>query len=161
LGEARRRKRTDAEGGERRARRNRAERAYTMTPEDIAAMEWLVRCAAECFDGHLTIMKFTGNWRVGFGTLGSGDIMELRADIAGMAVGTTLAEAAEAALADPRLVSPMDYEFDAEGHYVRDRERDGAPHHKSEVKQITLSLAKHMVLRAHYPAGWPDNLGEC
>ena len=31
----------------------------------------LVDIANERFDGHLTIMKFSTNWRVGFGTCGN------------------------------------------------------------------------------------------
>ena len=30
--------------------------------------EILIHIANESYDGHLTIMKFTTNWRVGFGT---------------------------------------------------------------------------------------------
>jgi hypothetical protein len=44
------------------------------------------------FDGHVTIMKFTTNWRVGFGTA------ERRCDIDRMWPGKTFAEAATAAI---------------------------------------------------------------
>jgi hypothetical protein len=54
----------------------------------------LVARGAE-FDGHLTIMKFTTNWRVGFGTPSD------HAEIADMCVGKTFEEAAELALSHP------------------------------------------------------------
>jgi hypothetical protein len=48
------------------------------------------------YDGHLTIMRFTTNWRVGFFTPNS------REDVQQLAAGRTFAEAAEAALAEPQ-----------------------------------------------------------
>ena len=45
------------------------------------------------FGGHFTVMKFTTNWRVGFGTPAS------RCDIDQMWEGKTFASAAQAALA--------------------------------------------------------------
>ncbi len=39
-----------------------------MTGEDLDLLEELVREANDRTDGHLTIMKFTTNWRVMFGT---------------------------------------------------------------------------------------------
>jgi hypothetical protein len=136
-------------------RRKRAK--YHPTMDDVTALMQLVECADELWDGHVTIMKFTTNWRVGFGTLASGDIMELRADIAEMAEGKTLAEAAAKALSEPRHVSPMDYEMDADGQYLRDRPRDGEPHHKSEVERIASAVWKHERFRRLHPAGWPDD----
>ncbi len=53
----------------------------------------LASVANKRFDGHFTIMKFTTNWRVGFGTP-----MD-RHDIEEMQEGRTLAEAVERALA--------------------------------------------------------------
>ena len=53
----------------------------------------LTRLQTVAGEGHLTIMKFTTNWRVGFGTPAS------RCDIDQMWEGVTFAEAAEAALA--------------------------------------------------------------
>jgi hypothetical protein len=138
------------------ARRRQRARRYHATGDDITALVQLVECAEALWDGHVTIMKFTTNWRVGFGTLCSGDIMELRADIAGMAEGKTLAEAAAEALADPRHVSPMDYEMDVDGQYLRDRPRDGEPHDKSEVERIAKAVWKHEKFRRLHPAGWPD-----
>ena len=46
------------------------------------------------FDGHLTIMKFTNNWRVDFGTLCD------RGDINAMPAGKSFYEAVANALAD-------------------------------------------------------------
>ncbi len=61
-------------------------------------LDRLIR-TAESFDGHLTIMKFTTNWRVGFGTprydCGDPD------DISHMPMGKTFEEAARAALDNP------------------------------------------------------------
>jgi hypothetical protein len=59
----------------------------------------LVDIANERFDGHVTIMKFTANWRVGFGT----PSQVYRADELEMMEGKTLEEAATKALANPRL----------------------------------------------------------
>lgn len=61
-----------------------------MTNDDLLAE--LERVAKNDFGGHFTIMKFTTNWRVGFGTPGS------RCDIDQMWEGKTFAEAAERAL---------------------------------------------------------------
>ena len=48
-------------------------------------------------DGHLTIMKFTTNWRVGFGTVSDRD------DIGKLAEGSTFEDAAGKVLANPTL----------------------------------------------------------
>ena len=53
----------------------------------------LIAVADKDFDGHLTIMKFTDNWRVGFGTPHG------RHDIDDMAAGKSFEEAARSALA--------------------------------------------------------------
>jgi hypothetical protein len=53
----------------------------------------LTAVADKDFDGHLTIMKFTDNWRVGFGTPHD------RRDIDAMAAGKSFEEAARTALA--------------------------------------------------------------
>jgi hypothetical protein len=52
------------------------------------------------FDGHLTVMKFTTNWRVGFGTPGDGYGQEVE-----MSAGKTFADAARTALANPQRVN--------------------------------------------------------
>ena len=49
--------------------------------------------ANEQFDGHYTVMKFTTNYRVAFGTIHANDYDELREVIQGMAEGKTLEEA--------------------------------------------------------------------
>ena len=49
--------------------------------------EKAVKIACDKFDGHLTIMKFTRNWRVAFGTFGE------RFEIAAMPEGKSLDEA--------------------------------------------------------------------
>ena len=59
---------------------------------DSELMSMLVKYADYQHDGHLTVMKFTTNWRVGFGTPYD------REDIERLAVGSTFAEAAKAAL---------------------------------------------------------------
>jgi hypothetical protein len=56
----------------------------------------LARIADKNFGGHFAVMKFTTNWRVGFGTPGS------RCDIDQMWEGKTFAAAASAALAGYR-----------------------------------------------------------
>jgi hypothetical protein len=72
--------------------------------EQVAAVtdaEWfaqLVEVANKEMDGHFTIMKFTTNWRVCFGTV------EWREDIDQMPVGRTFAEAAQKALAKPEWI---------------------------------------------------------
>ena len=58
-------------------------------------MTLLTTRAAEDHDGHLTIMRFTTNWRVAFGTVDD------RFQIDAMPCGKTFAEAAIAALARP------------------------------------------------------------
>ncbi len=60
--------------------------------EEAELMQRLVAVANARHDGHLAILKFTTNWRVGFGT------PDGREAVASMASGTTFAEAAKAAL---------------------------------------------------------------
>lgn len=52
-----------------------------------ALLALLVDVANARYDGHLTVLKFTTNWRVGLGTITS------REDIAAMAEGRTLSVA--------------------------------------------------------------------
>jgi hypothetical protein len=59
---------------------------------DVYLLERLVAKADAAADGHLTIMKFTTNWRVTFGTPSN------REDVYRMPGGRTFREAAEAAL---------------------------------------------------------------
>jgi hypothetical protein len=54
--------------------------------------ELLTESARERADGHFAVMRFTGNWRVGFGTPSD------RFDIDAMHVGSTFEQAAKAAL---------------------------------------------------------------
>lgn len=63
-----------------------------MSDEEIAVWERLVEVANRDFDEHLTVLKFTTNWRVGFVTPPDRDHIEE------MAVGPTFAEAAYVAL---------------------------------------------------------------
>ena len=63
-----------------------------ITEEDFVLFKSLVEIADRSFDGHLTVMKFTTNWRVGFGTPDNRDAIN------GMAVGKTFADAAQKAL---------------------------------------------------------------
>jgi len=55
-------------------------------------MESLQAIADRYFDGHFTVMKFTTNWRVGFGTPNS------RCDIEELYDGFTLFDAYKAAM---------------------------------------------------------------
>lgn len=75
-----------------------------MTPEDMELMARLVAKAEQDHDGHLTIMRFTTNWRVSFGTPFGLDPFFFRAETSEMAVGDTFAAAANKALADPKNV---------------------------------------------------------
>ena len=67
----------------------------------------LIAKVDEIADGHLTIMKFTSNWRVAFWT----PIDLLYVDH--MPVGATFVEAAHAALAAPNADLPTRAEVDA------------------------------------------------
>jgi hypothetical protein len=59
-----------------------------MTPREAELFDLIQSIANIAHDGHFTVMKFTTNWRVGFGTTDSRD------DIDRMAVGSTFEEAA-------------------------------------------------------------------
>ena len=59
----------------------------------ISYLDLFKEIANEQFDGHYTVMKFTTNYRVAFGTLHANDYDELREVIHGMAEGKTLEEA--------------------------------------------------------------------
>ena len=63
-----------------------------MDRNDLALLSDLNDIANQHFDGHLTVLKFTTNWRVGFGT------PEYRDDIEAMSEGKTFREAAGKAL---------------------------------------------------------------
>ena len=60
---------------------------------DAKLVDKLIQRAERDFDGHLTLLRFTTNWRVGFVT------PDERADIDGIPVGKTFEDAAKAALA--------------------------------------------------------------
>ena len=64
------------------------------------------------FDGHLTIMKFTTNWRVDFGTLYD------RGDINAMPAGKTFHEAVANALADLILSESSEQEGEEETEFT-------------------------------------------
>jgi hypothetical protein len=77
--------------------------------------EVMRRIADACFDGHVTIMKFTTNWRIEFGEqrgLGYRSPEEAWAAIQAMPVGLTVRDAFLAALVQaswpmrPRLLMP-------------------------------------------------------
>ena len=59
----------------------------------ISYLDLFKEIANEQFDGHYTVMKFTTNYRVAFGTIMANDYCELREVIQGMAEGKTLEEA--------------------------------------------------------------------
>jgi len=63
-----------------------------MTSDDFDTMVQLVTIANADFDGHLSVMKFTTNWRVGFITPDGRD------GISAMHEGETFDEAATKAL---------------------------------------------------------------
>ncbi|MGX8011676.1 hypothetical protein ACVDG8_023225 [Mesorhizobium sp. ORM8.1] len=72
-----------------------------MDTNDLKLMDRLVKVADGAFDGHLSILKFTTNWRVSFETPSS------REDIGVMAVGDTFKEAALALLNRIQLSNPI------------------------------------------------------
>jgi len=63
-----------------------------MTSDDFEKMDLLVKMANIKFDGHLAVLKFTTNWRVGFITPSGRD------GIDAMHEGKTFDEAATKAL---------------------------------------------------------------
>ncbi len=60
---------------------------------ELTYFELLKAYAEKYYDGHFTVMKFTTNFRVAFGTMYSNDYSELREDISKMAEGKTLEDA--------------------------------------------------------------------
>jgi hypothetical protein len=62
-------------------------------------MDRLQAIADQKFGGHLTILKFTTNWRICFGSPYEEDLWN---DIQKMPVGRSFAEAAQKAVNDPR-----------------------------------------------------------
>lgn len=64
-----------------------------MTSDDFEMMQNLIVIANRDYDGHLTVLKFTTNWRVGFVTPTNRD------DIKELHVGATFDEAASKAIA--------------------------------------------------------------
>jgi hypothetical protein len=60
---------------------------------DSKLLDKLIERANRDFDGHVTILRFTTNWRVGFIT------PDERCDIDAIPVGSTFEDAANAALA--------------------------------------------------------------
>jgi hypothetical protein len=81
--------------------------------EDAILMKRLVEHATRYFDGHLTVMRFTTNWRVGFGTPHQAH-GEKGTDVE-MVGGATFRDAALNALADPQHVDCITavYQYDA------------------------------------------------
>ncbi|MBB1493227.1 hypothetical protein H5395_17360 [Paracoccus sp. MC1854] len=63
-----------------------------MTEQEIELWKQLRKVADDKHDGHLTIMKFTTNWRIAFFTPVE------REQVGEMAVGSSFAEAARKAL---------------------------------------------------------------
>jgi hypothetical protein len=70
-----------------------------MDTSDLKLLEQLVDHANRHHDGHITIFKFSTNWRVGFETP-EGDMRQDN-DLSLLPVGKTFAEAARAALLQP------------------------------------------------------------
>jgi hypothetical protein len=69
-----------------------------MTTDEVEMFNRLQDVANQKFDGHFTIMKFTTNWRVSFGTPHDGSQFGVRDYIDSMSVGLTFYEAAQNAL---------------------------------------------------------------
>jgi hypothetical protein len=68
--------------------------------QDAHLLERLQEVAKKHFDGHFTVMKFTTNWRVGFGT--PFENYSYDRDYVEMEEGKTFQEAATKALNNPR-----------------------------------------------------------
>ncbi len=64
-----------------------------MSPDEIELWERLQKVANDRYDGHLTILKFTSNWRIAFRTPSDRD------QIDEMVSGSTFIEAAQKVLA--------------------------------------------------------------
>ena len=71
-----------------------------ITQDDFDLFRRLVETADKHFDGHLTVMKFTTNWRIGFVTPDDRD------GIADLAAGKTFAETAGIALGGKQMGQP-------------------------------------------------------
>jgi hypothetical protein len=71
-----------------------------MNEEDAELWDRLVEMANQVSDGHLTVMKFATNWRVGFLT------PHERKDLDLMPMGKTFADAARTALKNPAIGPP-------------------------------------------------------
>lgn len=71
-----------------------------MNEEDAELWNRLVEMANKVSDGHLTVMKFKTNWRVGFFTPNE------RKDLDLMPVGKTFADSARMALGNPAIGPP-------------------------------------------------------
>jgi hypothetical protein len=82
-----------------------------LSTADLALLNQLVAVACERHHGHLTVMRFTTNWRIGFGT------PRERHDISRMPKGATFNDAARSALADPQPL--YDYPNDTEARFVQ------------------------------------------
>jgi hypothetical protein len=74
--------------------RSAGQEKVMITKKDFELFKKLVERADKSFDGHLTVMKFTTTWRVGFVTPDGRD------GIADMPVGNTFTEAARKALGE-------------------------------------------------------------
>ena len=77
---------------------------------DLTLLNRLVAVACERHHGHLTVMRFSTNWRIGFGT------PRERHDISRMPKGATFSDAARCALADPQPL--YDYPNDTEARFA-------------------------------------------
>jgi hypothetical protein len=85
-----------------------------LTETDLALLNQLIAVAFGLDDGHLSVIRFTTNWRVGFGTPAYANPRagEEFSDVDRMPAGRTFAEAARAALADARSL----YELGPDPH---------------------------------------------
>ncbi|MDW4457944.1 hypothetical protein QI052_09085 [Staphylococcus saprophyticus] len=62
---------------------------------ELTQFDLLKAYANKYYDGHFTVMKFTTNYRVAFGTIHANNYHELREEIARMAEGKSLESACE------------------------------------------------------------------
>jgi hypothetical protein len=99
MNEARKQKPISAVGGAPRLQPSR------FTPDDNELMLQLEKLACKLSDGHVTIMRFTTNWRVGLFTPN-----DCWMETAVMAEGPTFADAARAVIADAeKFQNPREY----------------------------------------------------
>ena|ERR1700759_5051813 len=87
---------------------------------DLTLLNRLVTMACERHHGHLTVMRFTTNWRIGFGT------PRERRDISRMPKGATFNDAARSALADPQPL--YDSPNDTEARFAQVQRETHSPH---------------------------------